>query len=238
MAKLRLRKTHIYVWLFSILVLIVPLFIGAGFALRLGSDDFQDRIISTVSSQLSISIEEGIERQPVKLLLRKIQIPLLSILLFIFAGSALALTLFYRYLIQPMDQMALTARRIIEGNLDISMPKNSCYEVNELGQSFNDLATNLQEIILLVWNYIQDSSRTLDRMIKNEHLEGQKKIPLPVQQDLMVIREKVRTIEQVICSFDLYDVRITDQRAMAGSNTWQGGAEQPVESTASGDGRG
>jgi len=231
MAKLQLRTTRIYVWLFSILVLIVPLFIGAGLALRLDSDDFQDRIISAVSSQLPTPIEEGIDRQPVKLLLRKIQVPLLSILLFILAGSALALTLFYRYLIRPMDQMALTARRIVEGDLDISMPENSCHEVNELGRSFNDLSTNLQEVILLVWNYLRDSSMILDRMIESKPLQGQEKIPPPMRKDLTAIREEMRTIEQVITSFNLYDVRIIEQRVMAGSNTWQGGTKQQGESS-------
>jgi len=232
MARLQLRNTHFYVWLFAISVLIVPLFIGAGLAFRLDSDDFQDRIISAVSSQGLTPIEQGIDREPVKLLLRKIQVPLLAVLVFIFAGSSIALTLFYRYLIRPMDQMALTARRIIEGNLDISMPENSCYEVNELGRSFNDLSVNLQEILLLVWNYIRDSSLILDRMIEGGPLQGQGKISPSMRQDLTAIREEMRTIEQVITSFHLYDVQIIDQRAIAGANTWQGGIEHSVESAA------
>ena len=119
------------------------------------------------------SLVEGIDRQPVKILLRKIQVPLLSILLFILVGSALAITLLYRHLIRPMDQMAVAARRIIEGDLEISMPEYRCYEVNELGRSFNDLSTNLQEVILLVWNYLRDSKMKLDRMIEDEPRQGQ-----------------------------------------------------------------
>jgi len=225
MAKLQLRNTRIYVWLFSFLVLIVPLCIGVGLVFQLNSDGFEDKIISAVSSQLSSHLEEGIERQPVKLLLREIQVPLLLILLSVIAGSALALTLFYRYLIRPMGQMALTACRITEGNLDITMPEYSCCEVNELGRSFNDLSTNLQEVILLVWNYLRDSSMILDRVLESAPDAGQEKVPPPMRQDLRVIREEMRTIEQVITSFNLYDVQIIDQRAMAGANTWQGETE-------------
>jgi len=236
MAKFQLRNTRIYVWFFSIMVLIVPLLIGAGLVLRLGSDDFQDSIISAVSSERSTAVPEGADRQPVKLLLQqKIQVPLLSILIAVLLGSTLSLLFFYRYLIRPMDQMALTARQIIEGNLDISMPKYSCCEVNELGRSFNDLSTNLQEVILLVWNYLRDSSRTLDLMIENENSQGSEQIGSPMLQDLTTIREKMRTIEQVITSFDLYDVTIENQRAMAGANTWQGGIKQQVDNSASGD---
>lgn len=236
MGKLQLRNTRIYVCLFSILVLIVPLFIGAGLAFRLGSDDFQDSIIAAVSSQQHTSLEEGIDRQPVKILLRKIQVPLISILLFILAGSALAITLLYRHLIRPMDQMALTARRIIDGDLDISMPEYRCYEVNELGRSFNDLSTNLQEVILLVWNYLRDSKMKLDRMIEDEPPQGQEQIPPLMRQELTAIQAEMRTIEQVITSFNLYDVQIIDQRAMAGANTWQGGTVLPVEKSAPGEG--
>jgi len=224
MAKPQLRNTRIYVWLFSFLALIVPLFVGAGLVLQLNSDDFQARIIAAISSQLHTPLGE-IDRQPVKVLLQEIQIPLLSILVFILAGSGLALTLFYRYLLHPMDQMAVTARRIIEGNLDLSMPEYSCYEVNELGRSFNDLSMNLQEVILLVWNYLRDSSKVIDRMIEDETLQGKGEMPQSMRQDLTAIRGEMRTIEQVITSFDLYDVQIIDQRAMAGSNTWQGGTD-------------
>ena len=59
-------------------------------------------------------------------------------------------------------------------------------------------------------------------MLESELPKDHERIPEQMRQDLKAIREEMRTIEQVITSFDLYDVQIIDQRAMAGDNTWQG----------------
>lgn len=236
MARLQLRNLRICVWLFSIVVLIVPLLIGTGLTLQLDSDDFQDRIIATVSTQLSASPGEEVDSAPVQSLLKKLQAPLLAILLFCLTGSILALILFYRYLIRPIDAMTSTAHRIIDGDLELSMPESRCREVNDLGRAFNDLSINLQEVILLVWNYLKDSSGKLDQILQSDHLDGKEKFPAPMRQDLMAMRGEMKTIEKVITSFKLYDVQIIDERAMAGSNTWQEGCEQGRVKTADKEG--
>ncbi|PIE72603.1 MAG: hypothetical protein CSA20_07105 [Deltaproteobacteria bacterium] len=228
MTELQSRKTHCYVWILFTLTLIVPLCIGAGLTLQLGSDEFRDNLVSTVSAQVSPFSGIEIDHQPVEVLLRKIQVSFFTVLVVVFSGGVIALTLLYRFLICPMDQMVWMARRITEGNLNLSIPQSSCYEVNEIGKSFNDLSSNLQEVLLLVWNSVQNSSTILASIIKNEAPHEEEKT-ISIQQHLKALQKEMKSIEHVVTSFKLYDVFIVDQRALAGSGTRQGETKRQAE---------
>ncbi|MBM9614100.1 HAMP domain-containing protein [Desulfobulbus rhabdoformis] len=237
MGRLQRQNTRIYVWLISLMMLIIPLCIGLWLLIRLDNPAFQESLISAVSAQLPSHLAQGIDRHPVSVVLQTIQVGLASLLAFLLIGGVLALTFFYRCLIGPMLRMASLARQISEGNLDITMPKNGCAEVRKLGQRFDDISSTFQELILLSWNHLRDSSIILDRVVEHEMLQNPEKHLLQLRQDLTAIQQDVQKMEQVITSFTLYDVQIIDQCAMAGAKTVLEGTAQPGVSTISEDGQ-
>jgi methyl-accepting chemotaxis protein len=131
------------------------------------------------------------------------------------AGGVLALIYFHRNVIGPLDDMAVSAQRLIDGDLDVSVPKSNCREIDRIGESINDLSANIQEVLLLVWNFIHDSSIPLDRIIKDDTDEPLANDKNLLHKDLTLIRDKISAMEQLIASFDMYDVRIERDRAMA-----------------------
>ena len=159
--------------------------------------------------------------EPVVTLLKDVQLPLAVVFLVILTGNVLALFLFIRYFVTPMDKMAVVAHRITEGNLGESFQLHRCTEISRLGESYNDLSINLQEIILLVWNLTRDSLAHLDRVIKNDADHPDGVISMPIRQDLMFIREEFQAMEDMILSFDLYDVHIDGNRAIAATEPWR-----------------
>jgi methyl-accepting chemotaxis protein len=221
MAKLRLTNIRICAWFFFMLVVFGPVCLGAGFVSQLGSDGFRDRIFTSITAQISTPAAEEFDMAPVVMLLKAVQLPLVAILLLILGGSVLALFLFIRYFVTPMDKMAVIARRITEGNLGEVVPICSCNEISQLGESYNDLSINLQEIILLVWNLTRDSSALLDQMIEKDADHSDDGIFMPIRQDLVSIREQFQAMEDVILSFDLYDVHIEGERIVATTDPWR-----------------
>ncbi len=197
---------------FFMLVVIVPVCLGAGFVSQLRSASFTDRIVTSITAQISTPVAAELYMEPVVTLLEAVQYPLVCVFLFILGGSALTFFLFIRYFVAPMDNMAVMARRIAV---------DSCVEIDRIGESFNDLSTNFQEVILLVWNYTQEYSAFLDRMIENAAHYPDDNFSLAIRQDIVSMLEKSQGLKEMINSFELYDVYVEENRAIAATEPWR-----------------
>lgn len=236
MPRFQRRNIQLYVWLFSLLLLIVPLCIGGWVVVRLDSIEFQESLRAALAAPLPNPLTQELHTQPVAEVLQTIQIPLVVLLLLLLSGHILVVSLFFRFLVAPMQRMVVQGQQIAEGNLENTQPAQGCAEVHALGQCFNDISSTLQELILLSWNHLRDSSALLAQVKQNELLQGTEQNPMQLRQNLAAIENEMRKLEQVITSFSLYDVQIRDKRAMAGEQTEQDSASQMSARTIATDG--
>ncbi|PID76760.1 MAG: hypothetical protein CSB24_04875 [Deltaproteobacteria bacterium] len=213
MARLQLRKTHVFIWVLFILTLIVPLLAAGWLTLRLGSADFAASLVSAVS--------RGGDAAASSLLLG-MRASILICLALILAGGVAALIMLYRFILRPAGEMSKFACRIADGDLELSVPEYACPEMDGIGKSLNDLSTNFQEVVLLVWKTIQRAGPVLEQLTDGRETKQGEEDSAPQEEDIMAVREELETIEYFMTNFKLYDILIVDNKAMAGDKTWPG----------------
>ena len=128
--------------------------------------------------------------------------------------SALYIFVAHRIL-HPLERVAAAAGRMAAGRLDTTVPVQDRDEIGRIGELFNDMAINLQEFLLLVWNQTGSALDALDGI--HRQLEDPQLAPMDkaIQAHLQSARQNLGSVQTVARSFDLYDVLLTGHKAVA-----------------------
>ncbi len=121
-----------------------------------------------------------------------------------------------RYILHPLEHTASAARQMVDGRLDATVPIQDTDEIGRIGELFNDMGVNLQELLLLVWNQTGSALNALDGI--HQQLESRQTAPQEkvIRSHLQSARQNLGTMQTVAQSFDLYDVLLTGHKAVAG----------------------
>ena len=128
--------------------------------------------------------------------------------------SALYIFVAHRIL-HPLENTAAAAGRIADGRLDTTVPVQDRDEIGRIGELFNDMGVNLQELLLLVWNQTGsalDALEDIHRQLEDPQAAPMKKV---IHTHLDSARQNLGTMQTVARSFDLYDVLLTGHKAVA-----------------------
>ncbi len=120
-----------------------------------------------------------------------------------------------RRILHPLENTAMAARRMVDGRLDTTVPVQEADEIGRIGELFNDMGVNLQELLLLVWNQTGSALKALEGI--HQQLENQQADPEEnvIRSHLQSARQNLGTMQTVARSFDLYDVLLTGHKAVA-----------------------
>lgn len=134
--------------------------------------------------------------------------------------TALAvLTMLYHFLVRrivhPLERTAAAAHQMVNGCLDTTAPVQDRHEIGYIGRMLNDLGVNQQELVLLVWNQTGSALQTIDGISKQLDNPQAKRTGGEIQAHLQSVRQNLGTLQAVAQSFDLYDVLLTGQKAVA-----------------------
>jgi methyl-accepting chemotaxis protein len=191
-----------------LLVLVLTILTGSGLALHLTA---VDRNLATGTLGATDGPADGEHER----LMTRVRYGLLG-------GTLLALTVLgtiygflVRHILHPLEHTAAAARQMVDGRLDATVPIQDPDEIGCLGEMFNDMGVNLQELILLVWNQTGSALSTLEGL--NQHLKNQTAVPIgtEIHAHLQSVRQNLGTMQTVARSFDLYDVLLTGRKAVA-----------------------
>ena len=137
-------------------------------------------------------------------------------------GTALALAVLgalyifiVRRILHPLEDMTAAARQMVDGRLDATVPIQNADEIGRMGELFNDMGVNLQELLLLVWNQTGGALNALEGI--QRQLENQQAAPMKavIRPHLQSARQHLGALQTVAQSFDLYDVLLTGREAVA-----------------------
>jgi HAMP domain-containing protein len=148
-------------------------------------------------------------------LLQRVRYALLGGTLLVLAALGTIYLFLERHVLHPLEHTAAAARQMVDGRLDATVPIQDPDEIGRLGQMFNDLGVNLQELILLVWNQTGSALNALEGI--NQQLVGNDPAPLAkeLHANLQAVGQNLETMQTVAQSFDLYDVLLTGHGAVA-----------------------
>lgn len=139
----------------------------------------------------------------------------LLLLTLLIAAQTAALFFFHHYVIKPLAHVHAATRQMTDGHLDSLIRISRQDEVGRLGESINDLAVNMQEVLLFVWNHSQQSRELFDRAAAR--LDAPEPLPA-IQDDLEEMRQNNEDLKAIVLSFSYFEIRLEHERMLAESD--------------------
>ncbi len=125
-----------------------------------------------------------------------------------FLVAAVLPVLIIRGIYRRLDRMAEAAAKAAMGGLDQTFCVKPYDEIGAIGQSINDFSSNVQEVLLLLWNHTQTCLSKL-----NSLGAGRDSNPAPLEEmeeELQCVRRELEDMRSMIRSFEFYNIRFED----------------------------
>jgi HAMP domain-containing protein len=196
-------------------LILITLTLGAGLIYEVGSGHLfakiQESAIRHPSEQdkvdLGINQIRGILKGLQNHVILVVSVLLLSviIMMFFFMGS----------IAKPLDELGKVAFQMVNGRLNELVPVRTNDEIGKIGELINDLAINLQEILLHVWNHTGQDIVLLDRIGRIVNSQpGGNGMPPEIREDFRFVRQDIEDMQTMVKAFDFYRVRLDQTKVM------------------------
>lgn len=136
---------------------------------------------------------------------------------------AAAAFLFQRQVLKPLADLRASAQEMTDGHLDRLSRIRRSDEIGRLAETVNDLAVNMQEVLLFVWNHSQQSRELLERASARLESDSADAALAAVQEDLALLRQDNEDLRSIVTSFSYFEIRLEHERMMAESDCGKDG---------------
>ncbi|WPD20779.1 MAG: HAMP domain-containing protein [Candidatus Electrothrix scaldis] len=145
---------------------------------------------------------------------------LCAILFVLLSIQAAAMLYFLRHIIRPLTEIQAASRLMADGHLETSNYVKRSDEIGSLGENINDLAVNMQEVLLFVWNHSQSSRDLLENIAQNlnfslEKERGGTKIKGGVQKDIIKMHRNNEDLKSIVMSFSYFEIKLEDEKMVS-----------------------
>ena len=197
------------------LVVFVTFSVGAQLLYEVGSRRLNNQIAASVVDQLSEHEKDRFDIAKVSDVLKKLQYRMILIMAIVMICVIVTMLVFTRNIIEPLDLIGKAAKKIADGHLDETVPVRNQDEIGNIGELINDLAANLQEILLHVWNHTGDDIVLLDHICEEVNAGQDNGLSKKVKQELAFVRQDIEDMQNMVKAFDYYNIRLDNGRVIA-----------------------
>ena len=117
-----------------------------------------------------------------------------------------------RRIIIPLNKIISGLKAIQDGNLDVTLNTGGCREIEQIESLINDISSNFQEILLLVWTHSDQSAASCHRMRKI--IQQLPDSDLRILTEIASIHQRFREIRNLISEFEFYDVTLNEDKVL------------------------
>ena len=117
-----------------------------------------------------------------------------------------------RRTIIPLNKIISGLKAIQDGNLDVTLNTGGCREIDQIESLINDISSNFQEILLLVWTHSDQSAASCHRMRKI--IQQSPDSDLRILTEIASIHQRFREIRNLISEFEFYDVTLNEDKVL------------------------
>ncbi len=201
--------------IYFILIIFVSLSVGIQLIYEVGSGRLQKQISENIGKQISTTQISEIETDGIKKILQRLQYRMILIMFIVFLCVVSTMFVFIRNIVEPLDAIGKAAKRIAEGHLDETVPIRNQDEIGQIGDLINDLSTNLQEILLHIWNHTGQDITLLDHInevVNSQSVDG---MPKEVKEEIAFVRQDIGDMQNMVKAFDFYNIQFQDGKVLA-----------------------
>lgn len=160
------------------------------------------------------AVMPGVNLSDVDASLSRIKITVVVSLVFSLMVAGLGFYLMNKRSITPLNKIIAGLETIQGGNLDVTLNSGGSREIEQIESLINDISSNFQEILLLVWTHSDKSAASCHRLT-----EAIRQLPdnnLEMLTEIASIHQRFREMRSLISEFEFYDVTLDEDKVLAG----------------------
>lgn len=131
-----------------------------------------------------------------------------------------------RQINRPISAIRRAVFRLAQGKLNETVTIDSSDEFGQIGSGINELAANLQELLLYIWKQTGQCLTTVERIKNNSNLQDDQRLSAETTLHLQELSAAIENLREMAKSYVFYDVRLDGEHAVAIN---QPGREEPPE---------
>jgi len=153
------------------LIILASLLVGIEFILDIQDEQLKQHLLSNITdyNQQKITLEQAFEP------LVKLRNQAILMFIIIMAVMVIIFKMFMSNITAPLQHMIEVSKKISQGDLTQTIEIQEKNELSELGNTINEMSTNLQEISLLTknighqYNHLFDKAQVVNKLVHIHH---------------------------------------------------------------------
>lgn len=218
--------SHIRKWLLLYLALVLLTTMAVNLSIYME--------VSSVLSTLGSSVATGGGEQSASTIVERVELRLLLILSCGFMVCAILgfiwVGITTRRIGQPVHTIATAMSKMVKGQLNETVAVETSDEFEQIAASINELAANLQELLLYIWKQTGQCHDLLDHIHTNPDLRHDKRLTLESLGYLKQLSAAIDDLREMAKAYVFYDVSIEGTNTHAISEPGDGTTSNKVPS--------
>ena len=210
------------IWFCFSLIVIITLPLIASLIYEVGSQRLHGQIVKSIlgppNTALSSSPVPAAKKSKTggaAVVLKRLQNRMILVMSAVFLAVIVAFFVFMRRIIKPLDEIGRATFKMAHGQLDELVPVQENNEIGKIGKSINDLAIDLQEILLHVWNHTRQDIILMERIapIMRSQSVGNG-LPAQFKEDFYLVKQDIEDMRDMVKAFNYYHVRLDEEKVL------------------------
>jgi methyl-accepting chemotaxis protein len=122
----------------------------------------------------------------------------------------------HNHVVKPLKELRRTLSRMSQGHLEEPVPRSRLNQIGGIGDLVNDLAADLQEVLLHIWNHTSHDLSLLNRIAagfgEDSRVNG---ISPEIRKDFDFVRRDIENMQAMVKAFHLYRVQIVNEKVVS-----------------------
>lgn len=135
--------------------------------------------------------------------------------LFILILSVVWLRSAMRQINRPLQKIQHAVSNLAQGKLNETVDISGADEFGQIGSGINELAANLQELLLYIWKQTGQCMSIIDQVRRNAGDCQEETTSRHADAQIQQLSESIRNLREMAKSYVFYDVRLEGDKALA-----------------------
>ncbi len=137
-------------------------------------------------------------------------------------GLQIAAMMYWRRsIMQPLAEVGAATRLMADGHLETLNQIRRTDEIGLLGENINDLAVNMQEILLFVWNHSKMNHELLENIAGElnvtlkEVVSDPEQLSAGIQKDVVEMYRNNEDLKSIVLSFSYFEIKLENEKMVS-----------------------
>ncbi|MCP4694525.1 MAG: methyl-accepting chemotaxis protein [Desulfobacterales bacterium] len=209
-ARFRLSRLRKRLLIYFMLVVFVSFSVGLQLIYEVGSDDLLERITESVRGRLPENVRDDADISGIADILGQLQKRMMLVMAIVLICIVATLFVFIKNIVTPLDEIRRVAKKMADGYLDEMVPVTTKDEIGKIADLINDLAINLQEVLIHLWRHTGQDIELLDQVVETIRSDRGDALSPDIGKNIDLVRQDIEDMQDMVKDFKFYDIHLDE----------------------------